>query len=107
MIGTALAIGVVNATMEELLWRGVFISYWPDSWVLGVLYLSIGFGLWHLAPQVIHTVASPIGFVVGSMVIGLCWGWVAWQTGTLRATTVSHVFTDGSGLRNALFFLPA
>lgn len=106
MIGTALAIAVVNATMEELLWRGVFISYWPGSWALGVLYPSIGFGLWHLAPQIIHPGASPVGFVIGSIVIGLCWGWVAWQTGSLRATTISHVFTDGSGLRNALFFLP-
>jgi hypothetical protein len=104
MIGTALAIGVVNATMEELLWRVVFISYWPDSW----------------SPLSVHrlrTVAPrPAGHPYRREsdrlrrrldghrpVLGLGGG----QTGTLRATTVSHVFTDGSGPRNALFFLPA
>lgn len=92
--------------MEELLWRGVFVNYWPRNFMWGVLYPSVGFGLWHLAPQIIHPAANPLAFAVGSIVIGLCWGWVAWRTRSLRATTISHIFTDGSGLRNALFFLP-
>ncbi len=103
----ALLVGVVNATMEELLWRGVFVSYWPDDWRLGVAYPSIGFGLWHLAPQVIHPGASPLGFTLGSVIIGLCWGWVAHRTGSLRLPLLSHIVTDSSGLRNALFFLPS
>ena len=106
MIGTALAVAVVNATMEELLWRGVFVSLWPRNWLLGLAYPAIGFGMWHLAPQIIHPGASPLGFAIGSIVMGMCWGWVAWRTGSLRWTTLSHVFTDGSGLRNAAFFVP-
>lgn len=75
---------MVNATMEELLWRGVYISDWPDDWRLGVVYPSLG-----------------------SIVIGLCWGWVAHSTHSLRLPWVSHAVTDSSGLRNALFFLPS
>lgn len=30
---------------------------------------------------------------------------VAWRSGTLCWVSVSHVVTDGSGLRNAVFFL--
>ena len=44
-------------------------------------------------------------YVVAATSLGLSWGWVAWRTGSLRWVSVSHVFTDGSGIRNALFFL--
>jgi membrane protease YdiL (CAAX protease family) len=106
MGATALAVAVVNATMEELLWRGVYISYWPDDWRLGVVYPAVGFGLWHLAPQIVHPGANPLGFALGSIVIGLCWGWVAYRTRSLRLPIISHILTDGSGLRSAAFFLP-
>jgi hypothetical protein len=105
MIGGALAIGVVNATMEELLWRGVFVSLWPHDWRLGLLWPTIGFATWHVAPQVIHPASMGIApYVVASGVLGFCWGWVAWRTGSLRWSWVSHVITDSSGIGNVLFF---
>ena len=48
---------------------------------------------------------GPVVYVVSAAALGLSWGWVAWRTGCLRWVTVSHVMTDGSGLRNAIFFL--
>ena len=48
---------------------------------------------------------GPVTYVVAATSLGLSWGWVAWRTGSLRWVSVSHVFTDGSGIRNALFFL--
>jgi membrane protease YdiL (CAAX protease family) len=108
MLGTIAAVVAVNAPLEELLWRGVFVTFWPRSLALGYVYPAAGFALWHFAPQVIHPgKLHPAVFVASSLVLGLCWGWVAWRTGSLRWTTVSHFFTDGSGLRNALFFLPS
>jgi membrane protease YdiL (CAAX protease family) len=106
MVATIAAVAVANATLEELLWRGVYITLWPENALLGWIWPAIGFGVWHMAPQVIHPSSMGAGVYVASAVaLGLSWGWVAWKTGSLRWVGVSHVFTDGSGIRNALFFL--
>ena len=106
MVATIGCVALVNAVLEELLWRGVYITLWPRNAWLGWVWPAVGFGLWHLAPQVVHP--SPMGstvYVVSATALGLSWGWVAWRTGALRLVSVSHLFTDGSGLRNAAFFL--
>jgi uncharacterized protein len=106
MLVTIVGVAVVNTIAEEVLWRGVYISLWPHNPWLGWVWPAFGFGAWHLAPQVIHPAAtSPAVFVAASTALGLSWGWVAWRTGSLRWVSVSHVLTDASGLRNALFFL--
>jgi membrane protease YdiL (CAAX protease family) len=106
MLATIAGVALVNAILEELLWRGVFISLFPRNPWLGWLWPAIGFGLWHLAPQVIHPSSmGALGYVIAATALGLSWGWVAYRTGSLRWVSVSHFLTDGSGLRNALFFL--
>ena len=106
MIVTIAGVALANATLEELLWRGVYITYWPRNPWLGWVWPAIGFGAWHVAPQVIHPSSmGPVGYAVAATALGLSWGWVAWRTGSLRWVSVSHVLTDGSGLRNAVFFI--
>jgi membrane protease YdiL (CAAX protease family) len=106
MVATIVAVAIANATLEELLWRGVYITYWPSNPILGWVWPAIGFGVWHLAPQVIHPSSMGAGtYVASATALGLSWGWIAWRTGSLRWVSASHVITDGSGLRNALFFL--
>jgi hypothetical protein len=106
MVVTAAGVALVNAAVEELLWRGVYITFWPRSAWLGWIWPAIGFGAWHMAPQVIHpSPMGPLAYSVAATVLGLSWGYVAWRTGSLRWTSVSHVFTDASGIRNSLFFL--
>jgi membrane protease YdiL (CAAX protease family) len=106
MVAMIVAVAVANATLEELLWRGVYITLWPRSSWLGWIWPAIGFGAWHLAPQVIHPSAmGPLVYVASATWLGMSWGWVAWRTGSLRWVSASHVLTDGSGIRNALFFL--
>jgi membrane protease YdiL (CAAX protease family) len=105
-IATIAGVAVVNTFCEELLWRGVYISLWPQNPWLGWVWPALGFGVWHLAPQVIHPSATgPLVYVIAATALGLSWGWVAWRTGSLRWVGVSHVFTDASGIRNAAFFL--
>jgi membrane protease YdiL (CAAX protease family) len=105
-LATIGAVAVANATLEEALWRGVYISLWPDNPVLGWLWPAFGFGAWHVAPQVIHpsSMGSP-AYVTAATVLGLSWGWVAYRSGSLRWVAVSHVLTDGSGIQNARYFL--
>ncbi len=106
ILATAVGVAVVNAACEEVLWRGVYISLWPTNPWLGWVWPAVGFGAWHLAPQVIHPSSlGPVAYVVAATALGLSWGWVAWRSGSLRWVAVSHVLTDGSGIRNALFFL--
>jgi membrane protease YdiL (CAAX protease family) len=103
----SLAIAALNTVAEELLWRGVFITLWPRDIVLGWLWPAIGFGAWHLAPQVIHPSSlGPVAYAVAATAIGLSWGWVAFRTGSIRWVGLSHVVTDASGLRNVSFFMP-
>ena len=108
MIVTIVGVGIVNALLEELMWRAAYVQLWPNSFWLGCLWPAAGFAAWHLAPQIIHPSAmGPLVYVAASLGLGISWGWVAWRTGSIRWTSVSHVLTDASGLRNAFFFLGA
>jgi uncharacterized protein len=100
------ALALVNATLEELLWRGAYIKAFPTSAVWGWLYPSVGFAIWHLAPQSIHGNPMPGGaatFLLGALVIGLSYGWVAWRTGSIRWTVASHVLMNFLGLGATLY----
>ena len=100
-------IALVNATLEELLWRGAYVTVFPRSIWLGYLYPSLGFALWHLAPLSVRPSTMPGGaggFVAGALLLGLCWGWVAWRTGSIRWTVVSHILLDLSGLGALKYF---
>ena len=108
MVATSAAVALVNATVEEALWRGVYVAYWPDDPWLGVVWPALGFGAWHAAPQVIHP--SPMGtvrYVAAATALGMSWGLVAWRSRSLGAVLASHLVTDASGVRNARYFLPA
>ena len=71
-----------------------------------VLFTSVylayrGFALWHLAPLSVRPSTMPGGaggFIAGALLLGLGWGWVAWRTGSIRWTVVSHILLDLSGL---------
>jgi hypothetical protein len=106
MVATILGVALANALFEEVLWRGVYITLWPRNPWLGWIWPAVGFAAWHFAPQVVHPSSMGPGvFVMASFFLGLSWGWVAFQTGGLRLVSISHIFTDGSGIRSALYFL--
>lgn len=100
-------IAVVNGSLEEILWRGVYLAAFPDNWLLGYIYPAIGFGVWHLAPQSIFPNTAPGGnlsLVLVAIVVGLMWGWVAHQTGSIFWITISHILFDFSGLGARIYF---
>lgn len=88
---------LANGTMEEVLWRGAYVTAFPDSWLWAYLYPSIWFGLWHLSPQVVYPSKMPggaIAFALMSISLGLVWGWVAKTTGSIRWTAVAHILLN-------------
>jgi membrane protease YdiL (CAAX protease family) len=103
----SVGIAAANATVEEVLWRGLFLEEFPDDAFKGWLYPSLGFGLWHLAPQTIFPSRSPGGrwsFVAVATAVGLLYGRLAWNTRSIRWTTLSHVLFDSSGLGARIYF---
>jgi membrane protease YdiL (CAAX protease family) len=106
VIGSA-ALALVNGSLEEILWRGLFVATFSESLVLGHLYPAIGFALWHLAPLSIFPNAAPGGsmsFVVTAGLVGLMWGWLARSSRSIAWTTVAHVLFDFSGLGARRYF---
>jgi membrane protease YdiL (CAAX protease family) len=97
---------VFNGTLEEVLWRGAFLRAFPDDQLRGYWYPAVGFGYWHLAPQVIFPSTMPGGafaFATMSIFMGLVYGWVVRQSGSLRWVTISHILTDLMGLAGLAF----
>ena len=97
---------IINGTMEEVLWRGTFITAFPNSWLWSYLYPSIWFGYWHLSPQVIFPSQMPGGafaFATMSIFMGLTFGWVANKSNSIRWTTLAHILTDFMGLAGFAF----
>jgi membrane protease YdiL (CAAX protease family) len=99
------ALAVVNATGEELLWRGLFVATFPEDPVRGWLWPAIGFTAWHLAPTSVRPSRHGKAFLAGSALIGAGFGWVAWRTRSLRWTLLAHLATETSGRPTAHFWL--
>ena len=94
-VAAAVTFAVVNGIAEELLWRGVFITSFPDQWWWGLIYPSLAFGLWHLAPQIIDPAeGGPLPFAVAAVLLGLLYGLVARHTGSVQWPAISHTFAD-------------
>jgi hypothetical protein len=75
MLATIAGVAVANAVLEELLWRGLYITLWPRNPWLGWVWPAVGFGAFHFAPQVIHpSPLGPVWFVAAATVMGLSWG---------------------------------
>lgn len=100
-------LAIVNGTLEELLWRGAYLSAFQGSWFLGFVYPAIGFAVWHFAPQSIFANPAPGGnlaLVIVAGIVGLMLGWVAWQTGSILWATLSHIMFDFSGIGARIYY---
>jgi membrane protease YdiL (CAAX protease family) len=106
-VGTVMvATAAVNAVGEELLWRGVFLSQFPDDVVRGALWPLAGFTVWHLAPQlVLPSSRGRLPFLLGAAAVGAACTATAWRTRGLRGVLLPHVLIDACGVGVARFRL--
>jgi uncharacterized protein len=98
---------LANGVFQEFLWRGAYVTAFPQSTGLGFLYPAVSFGLFHLSPYAaLYGRIDLPGILLAAMgiVFGLCWGWVALRTESIRWTIVSHVVTLLFWLSAAVFF---
>jgi len=98
-LSVSVALATVNASAEELVWRGVPAAFYPDDPLRGWLLPALGFTAWHLVPlAAAGSMRRAPGLVGGAALIGLGYGWVSWRTRSLRWTLPPHVVTDASGV---------
>lgn len=108
LLGLA-AYGIVNGTMEEVFWRGTFARRFASNPWLGIVYPAMVFSLWQLVPWTVYPplLQVPPLMVIGvALPVGLLYSWVAWWTGSIRWTVLSHVLTNMSGIGAMVIFGP-
>jgi len=107
IIISSTALSIINATAEEILWRGTFLKLMGQSSKWYVPFSSLGFAMWHFAPQIVFTNPNPGGslsFVAVSFILGLFYSSVVKDTQSILLTTASHILFDFSGLGGRLYF---
>ncbi len=90
LILLAAPLATINGFCEEILWRGLYIRRFPRNPWLAIVYPSLGFALWHFAPQMIFPAENVIGFVISTFFLALPYGYVAYRTGSAKWTALSH-----------------
>ncbi len=109
VLAVSALLALANGTAEELLWRAAPVAAFPHQPLLALVVPALGFGAWHLAPQIVLPSGGRGGagaFVLAAVVLGLCYGAVVYLTGSVVLAIASHVLTDFLGL-GGLAYLPA
>lgn len=93
----ALVFGIINGTLEEMFWRGIFNKIFNDHLILAYLYPSLFFGIWHIAlcfaNGIVYQGGAP-SLVGGSLFMGLLWGIAAYKTKSVKIVTAAHITTN-------------
>ncbi len=82
-----------NGVFEEILWRGVYPTLFPDSKLFGFAWPAIWFSIWHFAPGSLSQNFQPIVLVSGALMLGVFFGWGAFKTKSLFWASIGHTFS--------------
>jgi membrane protease YdiL (CAAX protease family) len=93
----AALIGVINGPLEEIAWRGGFMTRFADRPRLGFWLGWLLFTLWHVPLALSHDIVFEGGWMAlvgGAAALGLFWNWIAWRTGSVFWTSIAHALTN-------------
>ena len=94
VIAIGIPIAIINGTCEEILWRGLYVRNFSNKVILGLIYPSIGFAIWHLSPQLVFPleggIIGIIIFIISTFFLGFCYGLVSYKTDSIRWNAISH-----------------
>jgi uncharacterized protein len=100
IIVLSLLLAIINATMEELFWRGLFLKlFGSDKWIY-VFYSSFGFAVWHFVPQNLipeREMGGQVTFAAFAFVLGVLLSLVSYNTNSILLVTLCHILFDFSG----------
>lgn len=96
--GTVVAVvALLNGTIEEIYWRGLYITEYKNSWRLGFFISTFLFGAWHIslwfAPHIVYQ-GGAVALIGGAYFMGLLWASVARSVGNIRACMVAHILVN-------------
>ncbi len=84
---------LIGPTSEEILWRGTFITLFPQNKKLNCLFPAIGFAIWHLVPLMANPESGDtISFVISTFFLGITYGWIASRRNSIKWPVITHVF---------------
>jgi membrane protease YdiL (CAAX protease family) len=87
----AIPVAIINGICEELLWRGLFVKAFQGNLILGVVFPSIGFALWHISPQLVISADTGIWpFVLSTFFLGISYAWISYRTSSIKWNAISH-----------------
>ena len=79
-----------NGFFEELLWRGTYLSLFPESILYQMIWPSLGFALWHYAPGSVSQSGKVWRLMAGALFLGLFLSLLARQTDTIWWSIFAH-----------------
>ncbi len=97
ILSTAMFFALINGTIEELFWRGVYIKIFNNRMSLAYIYPAIFFGVWHIGLYLakgIHYQGGLISLVGGASFMGWLWGWVAYKTKAIKIISIVHIMVN-------------
>jgi len=91
LISAALGFALLNATMEELIWRGGI-----QSWLVGHTNITLAILIQGISFGALHWAGFPSGWsgVALATIYGVMLGWLRHATGGLAAPIVAHILAD-------------
>lgn len=104
IIIVSLMLAIVNGLLEEYLWRGFYILNSSNDLFLGIILPTIGFTIWHFAPQSVVRSENSSIFILSVAFIGMLWGIAAFQQGNILGASISHIICDFSGIGGLWYF---
>jgi membrane protease YdiL (CAAX protease family) len=93
----AALVALVNGTLEEVAWRGGFLTRFADRPRLGFVLGWVLFTAWHAPLALSHGIVFDGGWMAlvgGAAGLGLLWNWIAWRTGSIFWVGIAHVLTN-------------
>ncbi|HTP11868.1 MAG TPA: CPBP family intramembrane glutamic endopeptidase [Anaerolineae bacterium] len=90
---------IMNSFWEEVLWRGVYITLFPDNPWWAAVWPTLWFAVWHYAPGSISPLADARTLMIGAGVLGASLSWLSLKTQSIRSAAVAHIL---GGLAQAL-----
>lgn len=97
VMSIALVFAIINGTLEEMFWRGIFNKLFNENLFSAYFYPSLFFGSWHIALYFANGIVYQGGFpslVGGSLFMGLLWGLAAFKTKSVKIVTAAHILTN-------------
>jgi len=81
-----------NGFFEEILWRGVYFTLYPNNIFYRMIWPTIWFAIWHYVPgSVLHdNLTGLMGLMAGSGLMGLVLSYMTKKTNTLWWSILAH-----------------